>query len=75
MKYKFSLKVVTLVPQIIQTINEITPDSDQRIAAIEQAQREKSENKKNKNSLEEDLLKQKGKLRSVVNSSEDLSLL
>ena len=61
--------------QIIQTIKEIQPDSDQRIAAIEQAEREKSGSKKSKNSLEEDLLKQKGKLRSVVNSSEDLSLL
>lgn len=61
--------------QIIQTIKEIQPDSGQRIAAIELAEREKSGNKKSKNSLEEDLLKQKGKLRSVVNSSEDLSLL
>eukprot|EP00116_Pleurobrachia_bachei_P008334 sb/3468596/ len=67
---------VDSMSQIIQTIKEINPDSGQRIAAIEQAEREKSENKRNKNSqLEEDLVKQKGKLRSVVNSSEDISLL
>ena len=51
----------------------MTPDSEQRIAAIEQAEREKSEMKKNKNPLEEDLQKQKELLRSVVSSSEDIS--
>jgi len=63
--------------QIIQTINEMTPDSEQRIAAIEQAgvAREKETSKRQKGTLEYDLKKQKGKLRSVMNSTEDVSQL